>query len=346
MTRNGINGRSDSMKIYLTLDYELFLGDKVGTVDNCLIKPTERLIGILNKYDAKATFFVDAAYLYRLCELKSDEQGLSADYDKIVQQLKWLVKNGHDMQLHIHPQWYNASYIEGKWQLTATYYKLSDLSEQDAYSLFRRSKDLLESITEKPVMAYRAGGYSIQTFQGVSRLFKEAGILVDSSALSKKKSPDGPQVYDYSRVAPGDIYRFNEDIATKEENGMFYELPITTCRQGFLSALKGTVEYHLTSTEIKRKYGDGQPVKGSSQKKKGIVAQLITDGKQWHPATIDNGGSHNLWNIYRKNYKANVFVIIGHPKNLSEYSLHNLEVFLKQKDLNNRIEVVSSIIER
>ena len=32
------------MNIYLTLDYELFMGAQSGSVQNCLIKPMNRLI--------------------------------------------------------------------------------------------------------------------------------------------------------------------------------------------------------------------------------------------------------------------------------------------------------------
>ena len=320
------------------------MGEEVGTVDNCLIKPTVKLIEVLDKYNAKATFFVDAAYLYRLSELMEGNELLREDYEKVTQQLRWLVKNGHDVQLHIHPQWYNASYQDGKWMLTTTYYKLSDLDENKVYSLFSKSKDLLESIVKKPVIAFRAGGYSIQTFHNINKLFKRSGIKIDSSALPMKKSLVGPQTYDYTAIVPGATYTFNENIETKDKNGSFIEIPITTCSQGFIQKLKGSIVYHLTSSKKMKKFGDGKPVKGSSSKKRGLIARLITDGKQWYPASIDSGGSHNLMNIYKRQKDKHIFVVIGHPKNLSEVSLHNTDTFLQKLD-NNQIDVISSIIE-
>lgn len=333
------------MKVYLTLDYELFMGEEVGTVDNCLIKPTEKLINILDKYNAKATFFVDAAYLYRLSQLKDGNDLLCSDFEKVKQQLIWLVTNGHDVQLHIHPQWYNATYQDGKWMLTTTYYKLSDLDENEAYSLFFKSKDLLESIINKPVIAFRAGGYSIQTFQNINKLFKESGIRIDSSALPMKKSQEGPQAYDYTAIVPGVTYTFNDNIEKKEINGFFTELPITTCRQGFFQALKGSIVYHLTPSEKLKKYGDGKPVKVIGHKKKNLLARIIAGSRQWHSATIDSGGAHNLLNIFRMSSEENVFVIIGHPKNLSDASLRNIDVFFQKLSDRNGVELVSSIIE-
>ena len=48
--------------LLFTFDYELFLGDKSGSVQDCLITPTDHLISLLNKYEFKAYFFVDTVY--------------------------------------------------------------------------------------------------------------------------------------------------------------------------------------------------------------------------------------------------------------------------------------------
>lgn len=44
-------------KIILTIDYELFIGTKKGTVRGCIIEPTEKLISILSMNDSKMTGF-------------------------------------------------------------------------------------------------------------------------------------------------------------------------------------------------------------------------------------------------------------------------------------------------
>ena len=81
------------MNLIITLDYELFLNDITGTVNNCLIKPMQEIQKICEKHDFKLTIFVDAAYLYRLTELKKDYPALEEDY-------KNTVDNIHHSQYH------------------------------------------------------------------------------------------------------------------------------------------------------------------------------------------------------------------------------------------------------
>ena len=43
----------------LSFDYELFFGDKSGTVQKTLIEPTNIMLNVLDEVGAQATFFVD-----------------------------------------------------------------------------------------------------------------------------------------------------------------------------------------------------------------------------------------------------------------------------------------------
>lgn len=173
------------MKIYLTLDYELFMGNHVGSVEQCLIKPTERLMTILKQHNAKATFFVDASYLYALNKKRISSSKLQSDFESIAYQLLQIKKAGHAIQLHIHPQWYCAEFDGSKWILDEKYYKLSDLPKHIVPSLFIETKNLLESLIEDKVSAFRAGGYSIQSYKEIADLFSSAGILIDRLSSSR-----------------------------------------------------------------------------------------------------------------------------------------------------------------
>ena len=92
------------MKVILTFDYEMFFG-KSGTIDACLIEPTNEIINVLKKYDAHASFFVDTTFLLFLLK-----NGLVKEYDRIEQQLIELIQLGHRLELHIHPHWLDAKY--------------------------------------------------------------------------------------------------------------------------------------------------------------------------------------------------------------------------------------------
>ena len=60
------------MNILLTFDYELFFGSKVGSVQSCMLNPTEQIMRILDQSNTKATFYVDIGYLLRCQFLQRD----------------------------------------------------------------------------------------------------------------------------------------------------------------------------------------------------------------------------------------------------------------------------------
>ena len=91
------------MNILLTLDYELYFGSQTGTVEQSMIKATDKLLSVLNVYNVKAVFFVDIGFLKRLKKIKSKEPKLEEDYLLLTNHLNHLSKEGHDLQLHIHP---------------------------------------------------------------------------------------------------------------------------------------------------------------------------------------------------------------------------------------------------
>ena len=218
------------MKIYITLDYELFLGNYTGSIDNCIIKPVELLLDLFLRYDVKATFFVDSSYLLRLYELSGEVNTLSQDFSSLVCNLHKIVSLGHDVGLHIHPQWYNAKYSH-QWEFVPNLYTLNDLQRfTDSGFYFKNCCALLENITGKEIKSFRAGGYSIQRFDSLMGIFQDNNIFVDSSVLFKGVCYSQFQKYDYSCLSDSDVYKFSDNICIPQYDGQFFELPISTIR--------------------------------------------------------------------------------------------------------------------
>src|SRR2546422_10177660 len=88
----------DLMKIYLTLDYELFFG-KSGSLQKCILEPTDRLTQICDKHQVRCVFFVDAGYLDKLRTLAGRAPELSRDRERVVDHIRQLSATGHDIQL-------------------------------------------------------------------------------------------------------------------------------------------------------------------------------------------------------------------------------------------------------
>jgi len=98
------------LKIAFTWDYELFFGEKSGSVQQCMLEPTNELLRLAEKHGAKFTFFPDAGYLVHA---KKNEQTLS-DLALVIEQIKHWDAKGHETGLHIHPHWEDVLFEENE----------------------------------------------------------------------------------------------------------------------------------------------------------------------------------------------------------------------------------------
>ena len=108
------------IKIVISGDYEIF-GNGTGDVMNCMIKPTYGLLKICEKHGAKYTIFMEMGEYWAFKKYAKElEKDLGyVPHEAIERQLKDAIKRGHDVQLHLHPQWLGAEYQNGEWNLKA-----------------------------------------------------------------------------------------------------------------------------------------------------------------------------------------------------------------------------------
>ena len=314
------------MKILLTLDYELFLGDKTGTVDKCLVQPMKLLLQQIEGLDVKFTIFVDAAYLFRLKELSVNNPSLSADYNILKVELKDLVNMGHDIQLHIHPQWYYSSFGRNQWTLDQKHYKLTDIPKLQMDVWFKKSKDLLDEIVGYKTKAFRAGGFSAQPFKDIKPFFETNSILMDSSACPGTSYNSCHQKYDYTKCPFKSLYTFEEDIVSEQKDGRFTEVPIT------MYPVSPFFYWHLVLTRLLKnkkhvKLGDGETVRTVSGS---IIERLTKSGLSL--STIDGLKISYLYNsLVRAKKRGNtIFCVIGHPKLATTYSIQEFGRFCRK----------------
>lgn len=242
-------------KILLTFDYELFLGTESGSVDNCLIIPTDMLLNVMERHQTKAFFFVDTIYIMRMCELADSNTNVKRDLEKIRQQLLHIVKSGHKIYHHIHPHWIDAQYneTENQWNLSNDeHYCVETLSEEQKTRIFDFSVSFLSEImsaagVEYNCRGYRAGGLHIEPFDSVKKEFERCGISED-----------------FSREAPienmTEAYRFEDSTLSPVEDGRFIEHPISRIRIYGLRKILNGIFFRLTKKCQKyQRIGDGVP---------------------------------------------------------------------------------------
>lgn len=318
------------MYIYITFDYEMFLGPNIGSVDKCLIEPTNRIMEIGEKYGVCFTFFVDVLYLMKMKEYVEKSDKIRKDYEKVIQQVKCLAKSGHSVQLHLHPQWFYSNYDinEDKWNMDFEHYMLDSCSLEDVETMIKGGIRLIFDLTGKPVSAFRAGGYSFPTDQTYINLLQQSGIIKDSSVFMLKKECSKFQNYDYSSVKSYSSYQFKDDITQPHKAGLIMEFPI--------SAIKLSAPTFLYYRLIKgRNYKKKSKVCGDGV---GVGAKLPfvhrVNNKIMHlvyptimPASLDAMKSLFLDKVKKQvlSKHGNCFVVIGHPKNTSEMGLECLE---------------------
>lgn len=312
------------MNIYITLDYEIYFGKNHGTVEKCIIYPTSELIRIAEKYDVRFCFFVDCGFIIKLDEYRKKHPQLESDYNNITDQIAYLSRTGHDIQLHIHPHWEDSYYNGESWIIDVRRYKLTDFTETEIEDIVFRYKKVLSDLTGKKIFAYRAGGWCLQPFIQLKKAFRKNNISVDSSVFRNGYYVSNNYSYDFRNAPDKDIYKFEDEPELENPNGYFTELPISYIRNSPIFFWKLFL-LGRKNPYLHKPLGDGRAMPAPGQRKKMLTQ--FTDCT----VCIDGYNANLLKKALRKlqKKKFNNMVVIGHPKALSRYSIQKLEEFVK-----------------
>src|SRR5689334_22752168 len=120
-------------QLLITFDYELFLGNRSGNVDDCMIEPTRKLMAVMKKYGVRDVFFVDTTFLLRLRSMADTIRICAVDFRNVAGQLCDLVEDGHCVYPRIHPHSLDATNHEPRhqWSLKNTNNYISRNSAQN-----------------------------------------------------------------------------------------------------------------------------------------------------------------------------------------------------------------------
>lgn len=328
------------MNIAITLDYELFFGDNTGTLENCILKPTRELLKVLNPYNIKAVFFVDVGYIVALKRQKSQYKNLNEDFENIVKQIRSLSNEGHKIELHIHPHWEDCYFDGQKWVMDLSRYRIHSFSEDKIKGIVAEYCQTLKDITGVSPVAYRAGGWSAQPFSIIKKALETNDIYIDSTVYPGGIYESKYQKFDFSNIEQYTLpYNFNDTITEKFEHGNFLEIPISSYKVSPFFFWEFV--YVKLRKKIKHKpFGDGSAVKLAKRK---ILNLLFF--KSYTVVSIDGYKTRYLQKAFLEYKKHNngqgYFVIIGHPKSFTEYSLFKLKKFIDKNHQSHRFVTLS-----
>ncbi|MFI5220502.1 MAG: hypothetical protein ACHQNT_13535 [Bacteroidia bacterium] len=327
-------------KLLLTFDYELFLGNRSGSVDDCLINPTLQTLSVLKKFNAKSIFFVDTVYLLRLKKLCSQYPVCKNDFDKITSQLQQIVTTGHYVFPHLHPHWLDAEYLENtnEWRLNSvSKYRFHNTSDEEKKYVFDESvqvlKDIISPVTPGyQIDCYRAGGWCIQPFEDFKPFFLKHGFKYDMSVLAGFYLFSSAQYFDFSSAPEKNIYSFEDDIMIEKTGGSFTEFNISYIfiNDGlsflnklllkYLFRLKGDHSHTRGQGQIAVKTDMQKPVSNGfnilTSKNERIAVELLTAVK--FRAYLDYINKHDYMHF------------ISHPKMLLQHNHKMFEKFLSE----------------
>jgi peptidoglycan/xylan/chitin deacetylase (PgdA/CDA1 family) len=315
------------VNVWLTFDYELFFGARTGSIEKCMLEPTSRLLELAKRFRVPMTFFVDAGFLWKLNSLSSQFPELQEQHDKIASQLRDIIEQGGDIQLHVHPHWELTSYANGQWQIPQDKgYRLAEFSKQEAEDIFVKYKNHLDAVLGRKTIAYRAGGWCIQPFEQILDVFESSGLMYDSSVVPGMRFQAGVYDVDFSEVPKNKgVWSFHSDPCTIDENGKFIELPISSVKYNPLFYW----ELYLRGKMNKARHqfvGDGSFIPQPGRKWETLTKS------QWNHASCDGFYASRMAKITREFQKSGRehLVFIGHPKGMTEFSFGALENYLEK----------------
>ncbi len=238
------------------MDYEVF-GSGAGEVMRDVVHPTQRLLEICARHGAKMTILFEVGEYWAFERYHEQLQGdLGYSPAKVMmEQAVEAVERGHDVQLHLHPQWIGAEYEKGVWQLRHRYWRLADLPDglgsadlvtSITGSLQRGKRTLEDAIkprrSDYECVCFRAGGFYAQPSQDIIRAMKIVGLRADSSVV-KGYYTVAPFAVDYSRVETAKAAWWTTDAELTEEGtpgANILELSVSSRMEPYWKSFKWT----------------------------------------------------------------------------------------------------------
>ncbi len=321
-----------SDRLLLTFDYELYLGERTGSVHDTLIDPTDRILNVLRSNEARGIFFVDASYLMRL------EKENDSEYGAVLEQLERIVASDCDIGLHIHSQWLDGLRHGTEWRFTTfDRYRIHSLGLEEATEYFRACHEHLRSFLpgDLAINAFRAGGWCLQPFDLLAAAFRECGIKYDFSVVPGLFVDEPPiRIIDY-RAAPKNrsFWAFSNDPVRPDPAGRYWAIPVTVADVWGWELAMSRLALWLNRTA---ESGGGRGIATPSRVRQ--VQRLFRNGPR--PISLDRVSSRLLRRMLPS--RSPEFVhCVAHPKRATNVSLCQLDEITRSRETIGLAEVAA-----
>lgn len=342
--------------LLLTLDYELF-GDGSGDVFKHIVEPTNAILDVAECYGAKITVFFEVVEYWRLKQEWESGNKMGYEHNPVEameQQVLDIIARGHDVQLHIHPQWVDAKWNNGKWVVDLNNWRLGTFSSSSISlkQLIAEGKRTLEKLIN-PVfpnyecLAIRAGGFNAQPSQEIVAAMRELGINFDSSIVPGGKEDGSLSVYDYTKL-PNDIGFWFVDKKLEEPSQINTDIielvhvsfPIMRLLKFLsLSRIRSILQNHKSAhASFSAKTAKSNWLQRLFNK---LSFFFKKEYQTWDYCLFPNWLHRYFMRKVLKQTSRDLFVVIGHPKSL--VSTQSLEYLLKKTNSRFNYPTISDL---
>jgi hypothetical protein len=326
---------ANNLCLSLTLDYELF-GSGQGDVFKHMIEPTNRLLALCERMGVRLTIFFEVVEYWRLKEMY--ESGITMGYREnpataIEKQIVEAFRQGHDVQLHVHPQWIDARFENGSWKLNMKYWRLPEVPlvadeniSMGLDQLIGKGQNTMETLL-KPVdpnyqcNIIRAGGYNADPSADLLKVLRKYNFVADSSVVYGAVMDTPLSRYDYSNVSESIPYWFSNGtslLETNTESRSVLELPV------FALSIRRITKYDLVRvrTVLKNRPFARERFKSNSagmSKWETIQYFLDREAVTWDYCLFSSGKMRKFIQkagqiATQSDFEFHPFVLVGHPK--------------------------------
>lgn len=207
-----------------TLDYEMY-GNGTGDLLKQIYWPTGKLVELFRTRNIRFVNFVEVAELEMI-----EAHGTDPSIALIIKQLRELYRDGFEIGLHVHPQWYTASYEESRWRLNEDEYNLCVLPEERMAHIIDRGIDYLKRVLNEPSfvpLCFRNSNWLFQPSLPLAEILVTRGVHMDSSVF--KGGLQHKHYLDYRKALKNGYYwKFHRDVNQAEKTGTLLEMPTFT----------------------------------------------------------------------------------------------------------------------
>lgn len=179
--------KKPKIQLVLTDDWEL-RGNGSGNMQTIQFDTIRNLCKIYDIYGIKGTFY--AEIMQQLYQIKYGREypelmALATEWDETI---KEVYSKGHDVQLHIHPQWQKATFNDGIWNLPNDWSILnyeSDVATKLISDCKKYLEKLLKSVNSSyRCISFRSGNWCFAPSDFIQKALSENGIKIDVSIVN------------------------------------------------------------------------------------------------------------------------------------------------------------------